>query len=100
MRETEDQSVLIVGVGGLGVPAAAALARAGVPRLGLIDPDPVELSNLHRQIIYGVSDITTPKVTAAARRLGEIRADLEIETHQCELNPANAQQIIESYSFI
>jgi adenylyltransferase/sulfurtransferase len=100
MSETENQSVLIVGVGGLGVPAAAALVRAGIRRLGLIDPDPVELSNLHRQVIYGVSDIAAPKVTAAARRLNEIRADLEIETHQCELNPANAQQVVESYSFI
>jgi adenylyltransferase/sulfurtransferase len=46
-----------------------AAARTGVSRLGLIDPDPVELSNLHRQVIYAVSDIGTPKVTAAERRL-------------------------------
>ena len=92
------RGILIVGVGGLGVPAALAAVRAGVPRLGLIDPDPVELSNLHRQIIYGVADIGTPKVTAAERRLRETGA--QIETHHYELNPANARPLIESYDFV
>src|SRR6516165_10335363 len=90
----------MVGVGGLGVPAAMAAVRAGVPRLGLIDPDPVELSNLHRQVIYGVSDIGTPKVIAAERSLRQTRRQVEIETHHCELNPANARPMIESYNFI
>jgi molybdopterin-synthase adenylyltransferase len=88
-----------VGVGGLGVPAAIAAVRAGVPRLGLIDPDPVELSNLHRQVIYTVSDLGMPKVDVAERRLRETDAQVEIETHQCELNPANAHAMIESYGF-
>lgn len=94
------RGILIVGVGGLGVPAAMAAVRAGVPRLGLIDPDPVELSNLHRQVIYGVSDFGTPKVTAAERRLRQSGAKVEIETHHCELNPANARSMIESYDFM
>jgi molybdopterin-synthase adenylyltransferase len=93
------RSVLIVGVGGLGVPAAVAAVRAGVGKLGLIDPDPVELSNLHRQVIYGVSDIGTPKVTAAQRWLRELGAPVEIETHHCELNSANARSMIGSYDF-
>jgi molybdopterin/thiamine biosynthesis adenylyltransferase len=92
-------SILIVGIGGLGVPAAMAVVRAGVPRLGLIDPDPVELSNLHRQVIFGVADIGAPKVTAAERRLQRSGAQVEIETHHCELNGANARSIIESYDF-
>ena len=70
------------------MPAAMAAVRAGVPRLGLIDPDPVELSNLHRQVIYAVSDIGTPKVTAAERRLREAAPSVEIETYHCELNPS------------
>jgi molybdopterin-synthase adenylyltransferase len=91
--------ILIVGMGGLGVPAALAAVRAGVPRLGLVDPDPVELSNLHRQVIYAVSDIGTPKVTAAARWLREIDAQVEIEAHHCALAPINARWMIESYGF-
>lgn len=98
-QQSEGRGVLIVGVGGLGVPAAMAAVRAGVPRVGLIDPDPVELSNLHRQVIYGVSDIGTPKVIAAERRLSEANAQIKIETHHHELNPANARSIIESYDF-
>jgi molybdopterin-synthase adenylyltransferase len=94
------RGVLIVGVGGLGVPAAMAAVRAGVTRLGLIDPDPVELSNLHRQVIYGVSDLGTPKVTAAERRLHQIRWQVKIETYQCELNTTNAPSIIDAYDFM
>jgi molybdopterin-synthase adenylyltransferase len=98
-RRVASQGLLIVGVGGLGVPAAMAAVRAGVPRLGLVDPDPVELSNLHRQVIYGVSDIGTPKVTAAERQLCQTSAQVKIETHHCELNSANARAMIESYDF-
>src|SRR5215831_9895968 len=97
-NQAATRGILVVGVGGLGVPAALAAVRAGVLRLGIIDPDPVELSNLHRQVIYGVADIGSSKVTAAERRLGETGA--QIETHHCELNPANARPLIESYDFV
>jgi molybdopterin/thiamine biosynthesis adenylyltransferase len=100
MGEPANDRVLIVGAGGLGVPAAAALVRAGARRLGLLDYDPVELSNLPRQVIYGASDIGAPKVIAAARRLAEMDANAEIETHQCELNSANATDLISRYSFV
>ncbi|MGH7841545.1 MAG: HesA/MoeB/ThiF family protein, partial [Candidatus Binataceae bacterium] len=66
MSETENRRVLIVGMGGLGVPAAIALVRGGVTALTLIDPDPVELSNLPRQILYRDADIGMLKVSAAA----------------------------------
>ncbi len=92
-------SVLIVGMGGLGMPAAVAAVRAGIRKLGLIDPDPVELSNLHRQVIYGVRDIGTPKVTVAEQRLRKTGMQVEIETHHRELDAANAQSVIESYDF-
>jgi molybdopterin-synthase adenylyltransferase len=93
------QSVLIVGLGGLGVPAATAVVRAGVRRVGLIDPEPVELSNLHRQVIYGVSDVGTAKVFAAARRLAQVESQLQLEIHHCELNASNARSIVKSYGF-
>jgi molybdopterin-synthase adenylyltransferase len=98
-KQAAQSGLLIVGIGGLGVPAAMAAVRAGVLRLGLIDPDPVELSNLHRQVIYGVSDIGTPKVIAAERRLHHAAARVEVTTHICALNGDNAQSIIDSYDF-
>jgi molybdopterin-synthase adenylyltransferase len=95
------KSILVVGVGGLGVPAALAIARAQtVARLGLIDPDPAEVSNLHRQVIYGASDIGRPKVEAAARHLREVDRDLEIETFPIALDANNAHAIIERFDFI
>jgi molybdopterin-synthase adenylyltransferase len=100
MTELTNDSVLIVGVGGLGVPAAMALVRAGVRKLGLIDPDPIELSNLARQVIYRVSDLGKPKVVAAARRLSESHPDVQIETYQSEFNAANAAEVVSHYGFV
>lgn len=100
MGEAANDRVLIVGVGGLGVPAALALIRAGVSKLGLIDPDPVELSNLPRQVLYAEADIGTPKVVAAARRLRERCADAAIETYQYELNAENAARLVSRYGFV
>ncbi|MBV8772413.1 MAG: HesA/MoeB/ThiF family protein [Deltaproteobacteria bacterium] len=98
-NRTAKPGVLIVGVGGLGVPAASAAVRAGILRLGLIDPDPIELSNLHRQVIYAVSDIGEAKVAAAERRLRVAGAQVEIETQYSALNAANAESILGSYDF-
>jgi adenylyltransferase/sulfurtransferase len=71
---------LVIGVGGLGSPAALALASAGIGTLGLIDPDRVEVSNLHRQPLYDESDVGLPKVAAAAARLRTLHPALRIET--------------------
>jgi molybdopterin/thiamine biosynthesis adenylyltransferase len=96
-----DKSILIVGVGGLGVPAALAIAREkSVRHLGLMDPDPVELSNLHRQVIYTIADIGKRKVEAAALHLQKINPALEIEQFQAALNADNAREIIGRYDFI
>lgn len=66
----ENLKILIIGVGGLGCPAALALAEAGVSKLGLMDPDKVEASNLHRQILYSDGDLGRLKVEAAAEYFG------------------------------
>jgi len=76
----------VVGVGGLGAPAARVLAEAGVGTLGLIDPDRVEVSNLHRQPLYGESDLDRPKVDAAADRLREVDPALRVRTFQARFD--------------
>jgi molybdopterin/thiamine biosynthesis adenylyltransferase len=70
---------LVVGIGGLGAPAATALARAGVGTLGLVDPDVVEPSNLPRQLLYDTADIGRPKVQVAAARLARLAPGIRVE---------------------
>jgi molybdopterin/thiamine biosynthesis adenylyltransferase len=92
--------ILIVGAGGLGVPAAVALARAGIRDFTIMDPDPVELSNLPRQIIYGEASIGTPKVVAAAKFFARNYADAAVEPLMMRLDEANAAGIIRRYGFV
>ncbi len=83
-----DRTVAIVGVGGLGAPAALALAHAGVGKLVLVDDDVVERSNLHRQILYRDADVGRPKLEAAADALRTARADLQVELRTGRLTPS------------
>jgi molybdopterin/thiamine biosynthesis adenylyltransferase len=92
--------ILIVGIGGLGVPAACALARAGFAALGLIDPDPVELSNLPRQVIFGESHIGVPKVSAAAAHLAAMVPGAALEPMRARLDAANAREIVSRFDFV
>ncbi len=92
--------ILIVGVGGLGVPALWALARAGAHSLTLVDPDPVELSNLARQVIFRTSDVGTPKVVAAARWLGERFPGVKVERHALALDASNAARLVSAHDFV
>jgi molybdopterin/thiamine biosynthesis adenylyltransferase len=98
--EEASYRILIVGVGGLGVPAAWALARDGARNLTLVDPDPVELSNLARQVIFRDEDIGVPKVEGAARRLGERFPRIEIDTHKIALDESNAARIVAEHDFV
>lgn len=93
-------SVLIVGAGGLGSPAATYLAAAGVGRIGLVDPDVVDASNLHRQILFGDSAIGELKVDAARRRLTDVNPHVEIETFAERLTSSNALELIGSYDVV
>jgi molybdopterin-synthase adenylyltransferase len=94
------ERILIVGVGGLGVPALWALARAGARQLTLVDPDPVELSNLARQVIYRIANIGTPKVEAAARWLSDRFPDVNVERHAVALDASNAARLIAAHDFV
>ncbi len=92
--------VLLVGVGGLGCPAAQYLVAAGVGTLGLVDPDRVERSNLQRQILYSESDVGRRKVEAARARLTALNPDVQIETHAVQLVPQNAHSLIQGYDVV
>ncbi|MFU1479146.1 ThiF family adenylyltransferase [Roseovarius sp. C7] len=86
--------VLIIGAGGLGVPVLQYLAGAGIGRITLIDPDHVEESNLHRQVLYRMDDIGTPKAEAAARHLRGLAPALEITTEVAALTPSRAPELV------
>lgn len=93
-------SVLLVGAGGLGSPAAMYLAAAGVGRIGLVDFDRVEASNLQRQVLYGTSDVDRPKLEAAAERLEDLNPHVDVEAHELRLTSDNALDIIDEYDVV
>ncbi|WP_135663650.1 HesA/MoeB/ThiF family protein [Halorhabdus rudnickae] len=95
-----DASVLIVGVGGLGSPVAQYLAGAGVGRLGLVDGDSVERSNLQRQVIHGTDDIGRPKVDSAAEFVADLDPNVSVETYETDLTPDNAASLIAEYDVV
>ena len=95
-----DGKVLVVGVGGLGCPAALVLAHAGVGTIGLVDPDVVELSNLQRQILYATPDIGRPKVDSAREKLQRINSDVAIVTYYQRLSAENLPTLFRQYDFI
>jgi len=96
----KNSSVLLVGAGGLGSPAATYLAAAGVGRIGLVDFDTVEASNLQRQILYGTSDVGRPKLEAASERLHDLNPHVDIERHETRLTSDNALDIIDDYDVV
>jgi molybdopterin/thiamine biosynthesis adenylyltransferase len=95
-----DATVVIVGLGGLGAPAALYLAAAGVGRLVLVDDDDVELSNLQRQIIHQQNDIGTPKVDSAAITVRQLNPEVTVETHQFRLDTAGFESLFSGASVV
>ena len=92
--------VLCIGAGGLGSPAALYLAAAGVGKLGLVDFDHVDLTNLQRQILHGTKDIGRSKLESARDRLRDINPDIELQLHECRLSSENAERIVADYDII
>ncbi len=93
-------AVLLIGSGALGSPAAMYLAAAGVGRLGLVDDDRVDVSNLQRQVLHGESWLGRPKLESAAARLREINPHVQLDLHPVRFTPDNAMAIAASYDLI
>jgi sulfur-carrier protein adenylyltransferase/sulfurtransferase len=96
----KNASVLIVGCGALASPAAMYLAAAGVGRLGLVDDDVVDLSNLQRQILHGGSWVGQSKLESATHRLREVNPHVNVERHPVRFTPDNAMTIASAYDII
>lgn len=93
-------SVLIIGAGGLGCPAAAYIAGAGVKTLGLVDGDTVEVSNLHRQILHNSATIGSYKVDSAIQNLKLLNSNVEYRAHREHLSPENSANIVSQYDIV
>jgi molybdopterin/thiamine biosynthesis adenylyltransferase len=93
-------SVLLVGMGGLGAPAALYLAAAGVGRIGLLDPDVVSLSNLQRQVLYGMDDLGVGKAVSASVRLAELNPEIALEPIPERLDEANACDLVRPWDVV
>jgi len=98
--QLRDASVLLIGAGGLGSPAALYLAAAGVGTLGLVDFDVVDRSNLQRQILHGTAAIGTPKIDSARERLRDINPHVQVETFGQKVTSANALEIIREFDIV
>src|SRR5450631_2456033 len=94
------KSVLIVGAGGLGCPAALALGASGIARIGVVDDDRVDTSNLHRQVLFADADVGELKVTAFARALARRFPALRVEPHPVRFDPTNAEALVAAYDVI
>ena len=99
-RRLLESSVLLLGAGGLGSPLAQYLAAAGVGRLGLVDDDVVDASNLQRQVLYTTQDVGASKVAVAAARLRAMNPDVDVREHPIRLRAANALELFRDYDIV
>ena len=99
-RRLKAARVLMIGTGGLGAPLGLYLAAAGVGRLGLVDFDRVEASNLQRQVIHGTRDVGRPKIESARDRLQDVNPHIDVETYETRLTSENALKLFGDYDII
>lgn len=99
-RKLLNSKVLVVGAGGLGSPAALYLAAAGVGKLGIVDCDTVDLSNLQRQILHFTKDLNRSKVESAKETLNKLNPEIQVVTYNERLNSENALDVIKDWDFV
>src|SRR5215510_15841966 len=99
-RKLKAASVLLIGTGGLGSPLALYLAAAGVGRIGLVDFDAVEVSNLQRQVIHGTADVGRPKTQSARDRIRNLNPNVEVVLHETRLCVDNALEVLRPYDIV
>ncbi len=92
--------VLLIGAGGLGSPLGLYLAAAGIGRIGLVDFDVVDFSNLQRQVLHGTADVGRPKLQSAKERLQAINPEVQIDLYETRLTATNALAILEPYDIV
>jgi len=99
-KKLKAASVLLIGTGGLGAPLGLYLAAAGVGRIGLVDFDVVDFSNLQRQVIHGTKDVGRPKLDSARDRMQDVNPHIQIDTYEVMLSSENALDILRDYDII
>ncbi len=99
-RKIREAKVLIIGMGGLGCPAAEFLTRSGIGTLGIVDHDKVSLSNIHRQTLYTEKNVNKSKVKIAKKKLNEINPKTKINIFNYKLNKIKFNKIIKNYDYI
>jgi sulfur-carrier protein adenylyltransferase/sulfurtransferase len=96
----KNASVLLVGAGGLGAPLGLYLAAAGIGRIGMVDFDVVDFTNLQRQVIHGTKDVGRKKLDSAFDKMADINPNVKLEKHEVALTSENALDIIRNYDFV
>lgn len=99
-KKLKAASILLIGTGGLGSPVALYLAAAGVGRIGLVDYDVVDFSNLQRQVIHGTSGLNSLKVESARKRMLDLNPDIEVEIYNEPFTSENAMRIAQGYDIL
>src|SRR5882724_2880228 len=99
-KKLKAASILLIGAGGLGSPLGLYLAAAGVGRIGLVDFDIVDFSNLQRQVLHGTPDVGRPKLQSAREKLNAINPEVRIDLYETKLTAANAFSIFAPYDIV
>ncbi len=99
-RRLKDARVLMVGAGGLGSPVGLYLAAAGVGRLGIVEFDDVDVTNLQRQVLHGTKDVGRPKARSARDRIHDVNPHVDVVLHETRLTSGNALDIVRAYDLV
>src|SRR5580698_6716659 len=99
-KRIKASSILCIGAGGLGSPIALYLAAAGIGRLGLVDYDTVDFSNLQRQILHGTDDVGRKKLNSARDRIKAVNPNVAVELHDTLFRSENAMQLVQGYDIV